>query len=198
MLNRLPLAALLAATLCAGCSSPAPSDKLPEMTFSHLPPIQLKVANVQIENKAPANTDPSNVAMQFPVAPDQALTRWAQDRLKATGSSGTAHFTILQAAATGKSLPIDTGVTGLFKKEISDQYDTRIEAELSVTDASGREVGSVSSKSNHQATVREDASLIDRHKVMYDMVEKMMADFNAEMENGIRRNLSNSLQSLVF
>jgi len=198
MLKRLPLAAVFAAMLCAGCSSPAPSDKLPEMTFNHLPPIQLKVANVQIENKSPANTNPANAAMQFPVPPDQALTRWAQDRLKATGSSGTARFTILQSDATAKDLPVDTGVTGLFKKEISDQYDSHIEAELTVIDGNGREVGTVSAKSNHQATVREDASLIDRHKVMYDMVEKMMADFNAEMEAGIRRNLSSSLQSLVF
>jgi hypothetical protein len=42
--------------------------------------------------------------------------------------------------------------------------------------------------------VREDATLVERQKIMYDLTEKMMADFNTQMENNIRQYLRDYVQ----
>ncbi len=62
---------------------------------------------------------------------------------------------------------------------------------LEFVDANGVVKGSASAKSSRSTTVREDASLNDREKIKFELVEKLMADFNLEMEKNIRRYAAN-------
>jgi hypothetical protein len=180
---------LTVAAALSGCETSAPPDKLPEMTFRHLPPIQLLVSNIQVETQVPATTDPANVAHLFPTPPEQALRAWARDRLAARGSGGTARFIIKRADAIRSSLQTDRGVTGLFKKELSDRYEGHIEAELSVTNSDGTRRAFVEGRADHAATVREDATLAERRRLMYELVERLMTDFNTEIERNINTHM---------
>jgi len=182
-------AVLIAALGLAACQAATPTDKLPEMTFRHLAPIPLAVSNIQIESQVPASSDPNNVAHLFPTPPEQALRAWARDRLVARGSGGTARFVIKRADAVRSSLQTDKGVTGLFKKELSDRYEGHIEAELSLVNAAGTRRAFVEGRADHAATVREDATLAERRRLMYELVERLMADFNAEIERNINTHL---------
>jgi hypothetical protein len=176
-------AILIAALGLAGCETAPPSDKLPEMTFRHLAPIPLLVSDIQVETQATPASD--SVAYLFPTPPEQALRAWARDRLVARGSGGTARFVIKRADAIRSPLQTDKGVTGLFKKELSDRYEGHIEAELSVVNAQGTRRAFVEGKADHAATVREDATLAERRRLMYELVERLMADFNTEIERNI-------------
>ena len=169
----------------AGCASSTPPERFAEMTFRHLPPIQLLVADIKIESTAIQSTEPPNIGHLFPTTPETALRNWARDRLAARGSSGTAVFTIVRAEATGRALGTDTGFTGLFKKELSDRYDGYIAAVLTIYDGNGQRRAHAEAKAEHATTVREDSTLGDRHKIMYELVEKMMADFNAQMDRNV-------------
>lgn len=179
------LAMLAAAAAIAGCNSSTPPERFAEMTFRHLPPIQLLVANIKIESTAIQSTEPPNIGHLFPTPPEAALRNWARDRLVARGSSGTAVFTIVRAEATGRALGTDTGFTGLFKKELSDRYDGYIEAVLTIYDNNGQRRAHIEGKAERATTVREDSTLGERHKIMYDLVEKMMAEFNAQMDRNV-------------
>jgi hypothetical protein len=173
---------LLAMSLTA-CATPAPTDKLPEMTFRHLPPIALNVADIQVESQLSSN--PDNVAHLFPTTPEQALRAWARDRLVARGSSGTARFIIKRADATRTQLQTDHGIAGIFKKELSDRYEGHIVAQLSVVDGGSTRRAFAEGNADHAATVREDATVAERRKLMYELVERLMTDFNSEMERNI-------------
>ena len=100
-MTRLKLLAAAALIALGGCNSSLPSDRLPEMTFRHLPQIQLLVSDIQIETTAPQSTEPPNIAHLFPTPPEQALRNWARDRLVARGTGGQARFTIVRADAIG-------------------------------------------------------------------------------------------------
>ena len=178
---------MVAAAVLPGCTTSEPSDKLPEMTFRHLPPIPLLVSDIQIESQATPGAD--NVAHLFPTPPEQALRAWARDRLVARGSAGTARFIIKRADAVRTSLQTDRGVAGLFKKELSDRYEGHIEAELQVVNAGSTRRAFVQGRADHAATVREDATLAERRRLMYELVERLMADFNTEMERNINTHM---------
>ena len=172
-----------------GCASPAPTETFAEMTFRHLPPIQLLVSDVKIEATGAPVTQAANISHLFPTPPDIAMRNWARDRLAARGASATATFTIVRADATSQKLQTDTGFTGLFKQELSDRYEVQVDAILTIVDPKTQRRGHVQAKAQHAATVREDWTLADRRRIMYELVEKTMAEFNAEMERNIRAYL---------
>lgn len=188
----------IALVLLAGlgaCTTPAPTEKFPEMTFRHLPPIELLVSDLTVESTAVQSTEPPHIGHLFPTPPEVALRNWARDRLVARGGPGTtARFTIVRAEALGRPISTDAGITGLFKKELSDRYEGFIDAVLTIYDRNGQRRAHVEAKAEHATTVREDATLAERHKIMYELIEKMMRDFNAEMERNIASYLRDYVQ----
>ena len=185
----LKLFAVLGILGLAGCEASAPTPKLPEMTFRHLPAISLDVLNIKIVSKTNHGIEAPHIGHQFPTPPEKAMTRWAEDRLQSGGSSGTAIFTILEADATGKSLKIDTGVTGVFRKQLSDRYTVMVEARLDIFDSRGRSQAFATANATHTTTAREDISLHDRRQLWFELLEKLMAEFDKTMETQIRINL---------
>ncbi|MDA0239358.1 MAG: hypothetical protein O3A84_04935 [Proteobacteria bacterium] len=179
-----------AALLLTACETVVVTPQYPEVTFRHLPPLRLNVVDIQIVNEAPADTRAPNIAHLFPTSPARALERWAEDRLQANGTSGTARFTIHEATAVESALKVDRGLGGLFKKEQSEWVDATVRATLVVLDARGTSQASATTRATRFITLREDASLEDRRKIWFELTEKLMADFNKEMERNIRRHVA--------
>jgi hypothetical protein len=70
------------------------------LRYNYLPPIQLNVASIEIEQRfIPAGVAP-DVSNQDPVPPIAALTAMANDRLQAFGTARKAIFAILDASLT--------------------------------------------------------------------------------------------------
>lgn len=83
--------ALLLPVLCvflclSGCTTKTlPSaTALPELTFEHYPVQYFEVMEVRIENEYSPGIPPEDVSTQFPSAPDIAIRRYAESRLKET------------------------------------------------------------------------------------------------------------------
>ena len=169
----------------SACASP--SNLLPQLTFKHLPPIKLQVADIQITSLLQSDTQAPNVGHRFPLSPEQALTMWAQDRLRIGGKRGTARFTILQADAIETKLKKDEKLTGLFKKQASEQYDTAVKARREIIDDRGVQRAQVTASATWQQNIREDASLADRRRIWLELVEKLIGRFSSEMDRGIQR-----------
>lgn len=185
-----PLFIALIAFAAAACET-APSPKLPELTFTHLPPLTLGVSDIEIQYSfKPAMKEPY-VDHVFPVPPQKALRQWATDRLKSRGGTERARFIVLDGSIKEEKFPVDQSFSAHFKKEQSERYEASVEAVLEFIDANGVVKGSANAKSSRSTTVREDASLNDREKIKFELVEKLMADFNAEMEKNIRRYAAN-------
>ena len=182
--------ALMVLLALGACTTESPFVEFADITFRHLPAINLRVVDIQIENKVAPNVLAPNEGHKFPVPPVKALRRWAEDRLQAAGSKGTARFTILEADATETRLKIDDGIRATFTKEQSESYLVTVSASLEVFDENGFRRAFVKAKSERRKTVPEDITLTGRRKIWFAITEKLMAEFNAEMERNIQRYMT--------
>jgi hypothetical protein len=179
----------------AGCAA-APPEKaaLPEMTFSHLAPIELAVAQVEIVDDYTPPLAPPHVERQAPVAPEAALKAWAGRRLKASGGRGVARFVIRSASLTDVRLATTKGLKGAFTKDQSDRFEAEAVAELLIYEGGGAPAGRIEAEARHSRTIAEDASVNERRRLQYDLVEALMAGFDKEMEKNMRAHLARWLK----
>ena len=178
------------------CSTPAPTQVLPKLTFSHLAPIKFDVETVEINNLYKAPNDWAYIEDQFPTSPANAIRTWAIERLKPVGNagSGTLRIVINQASVREHDLKLDKSFKGAFTKQQSNRYDVNIDVALELIDGAGKKVGFSAAKVDRSITTREDISLNDRDKRWFETTEKAMEDFNREMEANIRQYLAGWLR----
>ncbi len=180
-------------TSLAGCAASVPNPTFPELTFGHLGQINLNVASLEIVSSYKSPMAAPNVEHKFPSSPEKALMRWASDRLRATGSSARASFTILNASVRETTLEKQKGIKGAFTKDQSERYDAVLEASLKITDDDTNSEGFANAKASRSITVREDATLNERAQAWFELNEALMQDINAALEKNISQYLGNWL-----
>jgi hypothetical protein len=147
------------------------------LRFNYLPPIQLNVAAIEIEQRfVPSGVAP-DVSGQDPVPPITALRAMANDRLQAFGTSNRAVFAILDASMI-RNNDVVRGAFAVSLTIYGDGGDQRGFAEARV-------------ESRHSGPID------NLRPVLYDMTRSMMDDMNVEFEYQIHRNLKSWLTSAV-
>jgi len=190
---RLAILGLMSVLVLAACESAPPALQLPQITFAHLAPYRLNVARLDVVSDFKPPFAPPNVEHLVPVAPEAALRRWAQDRLRAEGAAGTARFAIRDATMTETPLPVATGVGGLFRRQQAVRIEATVSASLEVLDARGFRQGFADARASRSNTVGEEASLNDRDRARVELVEAVMKDLDAELDRQIRQYLGGFL-----
>ncbi len=180
-------------TSLAGCAASVPNPTFPELTFGHLGQINLNVASLEIVSSYKSPMAAPNVEHLFPSPPEKALMRWANDRLRATGSSARARFTILDASVHETTLEKQKGIKGAFTKDQSERYDAVLEASLQITDDDTNSEGFANARASRSITVSEDATLNERAQAWFELNEALMQDINAALEKNISQYLGNWL-----
>ena len=143
------------------------------MRYNYLPPIQLNVASVRIEQRFIPSGVPPDVTDQDPVAPIAALKAMANDRLQAFGTANKAVFAIVDASLTRRE----------------DVVSGTMDISLAILDDSGSQLGFAEAR-----VARSHTGPIDNIRtVLYDMTKAMMNDMNVEFEYQIRRHLKDWL-----
>lgn len=185
---------LVAASLAlAGCEVTAPQRSLPELTFSHLAPINMAVGSVVVDNRYRQPTTGTYVESRFPSPPARALERWAMDRLKpiGTGADGTLKLVITDASVRETPLKKDASFKGVFTKQQSHRYDMALRATIEIIGPDGRKQGDSSANASRTLTVREDLSLNEVEQRWLDATENLVNDFDKEMVRNLRQFLAN-------
>ena len=173
--------------MLTGCPGPQ-APQYPDITFTHLPPMEFNVAEIKVVTKYRPPMKAPNVDHIFPVPPLNAMERWVKDRLRATGAQGTLTVTILDASATETVLKISGGIKGAFTKEQSERYDAVVAMEITGVHPVGNKTASASARATRGTTVREDATVNDRNDTWYNMTKTLMTDFNLAMETEVRKS----------
>jgi hypothetical protein len=139
------------------------------LRYNYLPPIQLNVASIAIEQRfVPAGVAP-DVSNQDPVPPAEALKAMANDRLQAFGTANKAVFAINDASLTRQG----------------DVVVGSIAVSLTIVDDNGTQLGFAEAR----VQSRHVGDMDDLASVLYDMTKNMMNDMNIEFEYQIRHNL---------
>lgn len=193
------MAALLAAVLAlSACTTPEPVPSFPEIRFTQQAPFTFQANEVVVLSQFQPNFQPPRVEHLMPVPPERALRTWAQDRLKATGTSGvpgdmgglrTVRFVIRDASVTEERLDTSQGVSGFFTDEQAWRYTAHLDVEVQVM--RDREVlASATTEGRRSRTLSEKASLNEREEMWYELTRALMDDFDAAMSQNIRQYLS--------
>jgi hypothetical protein len=159
---------LLLPLLLSACGA-EPEPVYDPLRYNYLPPLQLNVAGIQVEQRFIPAGVPPDVTNQDPVPPIDALKAMANDRLQAFGTANKAVFAILDASLTRQN---DT-VVGSFA------------VSLTILDDSGTQTGFAEARVQSRHSLR----ISELRPVLYDMTKSMMDDMNIEFEYQIRRNL---------
>lgn len=178
----------LFAGLCVGagvslvsCGPPSEGPSYPDLRFTSEPPLLLKAADIEIRTFY----RPTQAENVFPVTPLRAMQNWARDRLRATGQGGPARFTIANASAIVRKLPVKGGVSGFFTDQLSQEYDVTVDAALELFDAQGAPLRSVRVTATRSRSVLQSASADDRARARYELVRHLMDDFDRQAQSRI-------------
>jgi hypothetical protein len=178
---------VLAAVLLAGCETPVEGRQFPEIGFSHQTPIALNVASVTVEKPAPSAVKGS-VEHELPVTLVAVAERWARQRIKPVGQQGTAVVKIEQAQMVEERLKKKGGIKGAFTTDQTERYRATLQMSVSVVDQTGQAQARASG--NRTRTVAEDASLADREKIWFQMVESLSRSVDKVLEEQIRKHMT--------
>jgi len=183
------LTALFLTVYLSACETPVQMLELPQLTFGHLPILSINVAKVDTLDNYRSPGKVPNIEHMLPTSPVIGLERWAGDRLKAVGKAGTLRLIINDASAIETPLKKDTSLRGTFTKQQSQRYDFSIRASLVVVDAGGRVAATAVAAVRRSVSVAEDVTLNERKKIWFEAVEKLLVDYDREMEKNVRRYL---------
>jgi hypothetical protein len=169
--------ALLLPLALAACGGGGEEQAYEPLRYNYLPPIQLNVARIDIEQRFVPAGVPPDVSNEDPVPPISALRAMAADRLQAFGTANRAVFAILDASLMRN----DGVIRGAFA------------VSLTIVGDNGAQLGFVEARvqGGHTGPVENLRS------VLYDMTKSMMNDMNVEFEYQIRRNLKSWLTNAV-
>jgi len=166
--------ALVLPLALAACVAEEPKVFDP-LRYNYLPPIQLNVASIAVEQRfIPSGVAP-DVSGQDPEPPIGALTAMANGRLQAFGTANKAVYAILDASLTREN----------------DVAAGSFAVSLTILDDGGTQLGFAEARVEGRHVGRID----DIRTVLYDMTKSMMSDMNVEFEYQIRHNLKDYLTS---
>lgn len=184
-------------TMTLGLSACATTDPIagpvPQVGFAHLPPITFNVARVDVASSFKSSMITPNAEHRLPAPPERALFDWALARLKSSGGAENqtiATFVIEDASVLETKLEKTKGFTGLFTYEAAERYDARAVATMSIKDPVTGASGNIRVTATRSIEVGENATLAEREQAWVELVENLMADFNAQMEIQTQAHLS--------
>ncbi|MDE8342897.1 MAG: hypothetical protein POG24_03665 [Acidocella sp.] len=166
----LPSAALVLSA-CGGDSTP-PMTYAP-LNYSYLPPIMLKVVNVNIQNNYVPDAAALALLAQDPETPADAMLAVARQRLVPNGTPGTATFTIENAAIE----PENGNLVG------------SLTVRLDVVSADGRAKGYTEASVNHSETAPDSNDQGKMQAALYDITKHLMDAMNVELQYQMQHNL---------
>lgn len=179
---------LFALVALAACQS-VPQQTLPELRYTHLDPLNLAVASVEVVSDFHAPMKAPNVEHTLPVSPEKAFRTWVGDRVNAVGEQFKARFVIKDASVVEVPLAMTKGLKGMFTTDQSERYDARLDVVVDIVDAAGASLGSATAQVTRSITVPEDASLNKRERILFETTEALMSDLNKTFEEKIRSYL---------
>jgi len=160
--------ALLVPLALFGCGAP-PAVFAP-LHYDYLPPIQLNVATVEVDQRFNPSGVPPDVTAQDPAPPVAALRAMATGRLQAFGVTGRAVFAILDASLTREGNDIAATMA----------------VSLTIYGADEAQAGFAEARVQHN----QSGDINDLRKTLYDITKTMMDNMNVEFEYQVRQNLS--------
>ncbi len=185
-----PLAAMAFALTLGACADKPTVQRLPELSFTNEPAINLDVAQMEIVSDFQPTGQPPHYEHLMPVSPEAAAIRWAKDRLHPVGRTGYARVVIKDAKVIKTDLRTDKSLGGMFKDEQAERYQATLEVTVQIQDERHMVLGDVTARATRLRSLAEDVTVNERERAMYDISDSMSHDIDRQMDGLIHTYLS--------
>ncbi len=182
---------MMVVTILTSCSVFKPVDEevenYREPRFSTSEPILLKVKQIDIVSEfTPSFTRP-NVEHLFPISIEKTAKVWAKDRLKAVdfGSDRIATVIIKDASVTEE---IEKSQEVFTKDRI--KYRANLDVVIRISDTKSLAKAETEVIAWRELIIPADTDIAEKEKYWNGMVTKLFDEFNAKMDQNMRRYLN--------
>jgi len=176
MIPRRAILLLPAFLIACGDDPPPPSYPMPR--FDHLPKLELKVQDIEIDDTWAPRGVSRRVDHLSPITPRAALRQMAADRLSASGNDGRAVFIIEDASIV----------------RAPKHYEATLQVRLDMADDSGARLGQATARVVQIRPLGDDSPRAVRDD-LYAFVRELMTEMNVEFEFQVRKALKDALQT---
>lgn len=155
--------------------------------FTNAAPIELKVKQIDIDSQfTPSFTRP-NVEHLFPISIEKTAKVWARERLKAVdyGSDRVATVIIKDASVTEQL----EKSSEIFQKDRI-KYRANLTVVIRITDTKSQSKAETEVVAWRELVIPADTDIAEKEKYWNNMVTKLFDEFNAKMEQNIKRYLN--------
>ncbi|MFA7431028.1 MAG: hypothetical protein WCZ23_12800 [Rhodospirillaceae bacterium] len=196
LLTAAALAVAAVVTLSACTTEPPPARAFAELRFTNQAPLSFGAQGPEIINNfRPPMGDP-HVEHLMPLPPEKAIRTWVGDRLQASGvGNNTLRVTINNASVTETPLDTKGGVRGFFTDQQELRYDARADVVVQIIDMEGRVRAEAVSNVWRSRTLGQKASLAERERLWFELVERLMLDLDSQLTTGLRQHFREFLIS---
>jgi len=173
----------LAALVLAGCggSPPPPPQTFPVLDYSYLPPIVLKVANLNVVNNYVPTPDAATLVGEDPEPPAVAAMTMLSHRIVASGAPGSGTVTLQNASIT----------------EQGDTLSGAMTVDISLASADGRSTGFTEASVTASAPAPDpDADPNTVQAALYAMTKQLMDGMNVQLQYQIQHNMGSWLSGV--
>lgn len=187
----LPVFAIL--IMVAACNTTQPEmEAYREPRFSNQEVISLKVRQIDIVSEfTPSFTRP-NVEHLFPVSIEKTAKVWAKDRLKASDySSDKVATVIIKDASVTEEMEKSEQL--LQKDRI--RYRANLSVVLRINDTKSMSKAETEVVAWRELIIPADTDIGEKEKYWNGMVNKLFEEYNAKMDQNIRRYLNMHVQN---
>lgn len=178
-----------------GCSTTVSRPVIPTLSYSHLPPLEMSVARVELVEDYRSPLQEPNVEHTFPTPPALAFKRWVNDRIRPVGQNDTLRITVEDASARRQPLPRTEGIEALFTTDQIERIDATVDVLLEIIDNGGNVTSSVTAKAQRTRTIPEGLTLNERDQIYQEITEALINDLNATLEQNIRQYMARYMVS---
>lgn len=163
----LPLLALSA------CGTTPPAQTFTPLNYSYLPPIVLKVSQINVTNRYVPTPSQVRTAAQDPAPPAATLLAMLKQRLQPSGQPGTGTVTV-------ESAYVDN-VNGTLMGQMT--------VDLNLASANGLATGFTEASVSASVTAPDSNSPDDMQAALYGLTKRLMTQMNVQLQYQIQKNL---------
>ena len=185
-----PLLTLLLGMALTACASEPTRTGAIQLDYSALGKIYLDTQDVKVADRTNTLKRPPNVGHLFHPTLTEAVNRWVDDRLQATGKAGHAIVTIKEASVVEKPLPTKTGMDDWFTRQQTGKYLAKLEVEVSAQTPVNNTNGFASAHATHAVTLPEDATEAEKVDAYRVLLDGLMVELNQNLEKAMRQHLA--------
>lgn len=157
------------------CGSTPPAPIFEPLDYSYLPPILLKVSQVNVVNNDVPTPSQVRMAGLDPAPPADTLLAMLKQRLQPAGQPGTATVTVEDA----------------YVDQVNGNLVGQMTVDLNMASANGLATGFTEASVSATQTAPDSDNPDDTRSALYNLTKRLMTQMNVQLQYQIQKNLPN-------